>query len=186
MRTPDQILELLILLDRSVADELEDQDLDFKEWNTRSMDDSATRHTELETSLAAELCQRPEAAMRNTLSHMERDLGWLQRGGSGRGTYWTLSLPVARKIRPTGREQARIDWEAAKTRVLSILKQRARASEEGLSNSELRQITAFDRPQVKRLMRELREEHLGIHLIGERKAARYVLDLNLENPKNDP
>lgn len=133
------------------------------------------RHTELETTLAAELCQRPEAAMRNTLSRMERDLGWIQRGGTGSGTYWTLSRARAKLLHPepVSRNQARIDWETAKTRVMSILKQRSRDREPGLSNADLRAITAFNRDQINRLMRELRQQHPEIQLIGEKKGSRY-------------
>ena len=78
--------------------------------------------------------------MRNTLSRMERDYGWIQRGGTGRGTYWTLSLPLARSLRPDGLQESvtRIDWESAKTRVLSILKQRAQTGEDGLKNRPTR------------------------------------------------
>jgi len=133
------------------------------------------RHTELETTHAAGLCQRPEPAMRNTLSRMERDYGWLERGGTGRGTYWTLSRAIARRLRPetSDRNQARIDWETAKTRIMSILKQGAGNHEPGLSNSELRKITAFNRDQVNRLMRELRQQHPEIQLIGEKRGSRY-------------
>jgi ATP-dependent DNA helicase RecG len=105
--------------------------------------------------------------------------GWLERGGTGRGTYWTLSRSLAKRLRPEGsdRQQTRIDWEAAKTRILSILKQRAKAAEPGLSNAELRKITAFNRDQVNRLMRELRQQHPEIQMIGDRKASRYHYDL---------
>jgi ATP-dependent DNA helicase RecG len=40
MRTLQEITELLNELDRRIADELEDQDLDFKQWDTKSMDKS--------------------------------------------------------------------------------------------------------------------------------------------------
>lgn len=141
------------------------------------------RHTELETTHATTLCQRTEAAMRATLSRMERDYGWIQRGGTGRGTYWTLSLPLARKLRADLSDSvARIDKEAAKTRILSILKHRDEAHEKGLSNSDLRKITSFDRTQIKSLMRELRDEHPQIQLTGDRKAARYIYDPSMENP----
>lgn len=134
-----------------------------------------TRHTELETSHAAELCQRAESAMRNTLSRMERDLGWLQRGGSGRGTYWTLSLPVSRRLQPDARQESvtRIDWESAKTRVLSVLKQRSKAGEPGLRNAEIRALTHFDRNQVFRLMRELQAENPGVTVTGRGVGARH-------------
>ncbi len=50
MRSLEQILELLPQLDRVIADELEDQDLDFKEWVARSVDDSFR--------LVVEICHR--------------------------------------------------------------------------------------------------------------------------------
>ncbi len=40
MRTLQDITELLNKLDSRIADELEDQDLDFKQWDTKSMDKS--------------------------------------------------------------------------------------------------------------------------------------------------
>ncbi|HPM62051.1 MAG TPA: hypothetical protein PK955_06195, partial [Methanoregulaceae archaeon] len=60
----------------------------------------------------------------------------------------------------------RIDWEAAKTRVLSVLRQRAGRGERGLSNAEIRQITHLDRYQVVRLMQQLQEEEPQISLEG--------------------
>jgi ATP-dependent DNA helicase RecG len=159
MRTTEQILELLPQLDHVVADDLEDQDLDFKNR---------------ETTLAAELCQRPEAAMRNTLSRMERDLGWIQRGGTGRGTYWTLSRALAKQLNPSGKVHSRIDWEAAKTRVLSVLMQRHQSGQEGLRNVEIRALTHFDRNQVFRLMRELQQENPQVSVTGHGVSARHV------------
>lgn len=131
---------------------------------------------ELLPQLAAELCQRPEAAMRNTLSRMERDYGWIQRGGTGRGTYWTLSLPLARSLRPDGFQESvtRIDWESAKTRVLSVLMQRHQSAQEGLRNAEIRALTHFDRNQVFRLMRELQEENPQVSVTGHGVSARHV------------
>jgi ATP-dependent DNA helicase RecG len=133
------------------------------------------RHTELETTLAGELCQRPEAAMRNTLSRMERDYGWIQRGGTGRGTYWTLSLPLARSLRPDGLQESvtRIDWESAKTRVLSMLKQRAAAAQPGMSNAEIRAVLKFHRNQVFKLLQELRLENPQVISTSHGAGARY-------------
>jgi len=67
----------------------------------------------------------------------------------------------------------RIDWEAAKTRVLSILKQRAKEGEPGLSNSEIRAITSLDRNQVRRMMRQLMAEDQRVRLEGTGRAYRY-------------
>jgi ATP-dependent DNA helicase RecG len=134
-----------------------------------------TRHTELETSLAAELCQRPDTTMRNTLSRMERDYGWIERGGTGRGTYWTLSLPLARSLRPDGLQESvtRIDWESAKTRVLSMLKQRATSDLPGMSNAEIRSVLKFHRNQVFKLLQELRTETPQVITTGHGAGARY-------------
>lgn len=52
MRSSEQILELLPQLDQLFADELEDQDLDFKEWNTRSTDDAVKLVIEMAVCMA--------------------------------------------------------------------------------------------------------------------------------------
>jgi ATP-dependent DNA helicase RecG len=134
------------------------------------------RHAELETTQAAALCQRSEAQMRNTLSQMERDRAYIERGGTGRGAYWVLAAKLAQRLRPGSRDEAqrRIDWEGAKTRVLSILKQRAERGEGGISNKEIRAITHYDRNQTYRLMKELRGENPRIASLGHGKGAHYV------------
>jgi ATP-dependent DNA helicase RecG len=71
--------------------------------------------------------------------------------------------------------ECRIDWEAAKTRVLSILVERARRGEPGLSNEEIRKITHFDRNQARSLMAELMRENQGLERQGERRWARYAM-----------
>jgi ATP-dependent DNA helicase RecG len=70
-------------------------------------------------------------------------------------------------------KRRRIDWEAAKTRVLSILMERAKRGEPGLSNKEIRQVTRYDRSQVTRLMRELRQAHLSVQTSGHGAGAMY-------------
>lgn len=126
---------------------------------------------EIDTATAAKACQRPEQAARGTLNEMER-LGYVERGGTGRGTYWTLSSDLHRRLSAPGHadRDRRIDWEAAKTRVLSVLKQRAGKKEAGLSNAEIRGITHFDRAQVKRLMAELAREG-SVRLQGRGRGA---------------
>jgi ATP-dependent DNA helicase RecG len=117
-------------------------------------------HPEIDTATAARICQRREADARDTLSQMEVEREYLERGGTGRGTYWRLCSNVYEKIASGKAERSRrIDWEAAKTRVLSVLRQRSVNDEPGLTNTEIRQITLLDRDQVKRLMAELRKEN---------------------------
>jgi ATP-dependent DNA helicase RecG len=132
------------------------------------------QHSELDTKTAAQLCQRTEAYVRETLSSMEKS-GYVEHGGSGRGSYWNMDSALYKKL--SGESDAdkrrRIDWEAAKTRVLSILKERADKGEKGLSNEEIRQITHFDRNHVWRLMIELQSGNSHIQPPGRGRYARY-------------
>jgi ATP-dependent DNA helicase RecG len=132
------------------------------------------QHPEVDTATAAGLCQRTEAETRELLADMERQ-GYVEHGGSGRGAYWSIHPELYARLRADGNAETRrrIDWDAAKTRVLSILIERARRGEAGLSNKEIRQITRFDRNHVYRLMRELREENPQIQPPGKGKHARY-------------
>lgn len=133
------------------------------------------RHPEIDTTTAARITQQSESNAKETLSRMELDLGYLERGGTGRGTYWILRPDLHRRLSAFGHPERnrRIDWEAAKTRVLSVLKQRAQRREPGLSNAEIRQITHLDRHQVVRLMRELRKENPEIQPPGRGRGARH-------------
>jgi len=133
------------------------------------------RHPEIDTTTASQITQQTEHDAKETLSRMERKLGYLERGGTGRGTYWTLRPDLHRLLSAPGHPERdrRIDWEAAKTRVLSVLKQRAERGEPGLSNAEIRQITHLDRAQVKRLMAELSRENAAT-LEGRGRGARWL------------
>lgn len=133
------------------------------------------RHPEIDTPTAASITQQNEREARETLSAMEVDLGYLERGGAGRGTYWRLRYDLHRRLSAPGHpdRDRRIDWEAAKTRVLSVLKQRAERGEQGLSNAEIRRITHLDRGQVKRLMMELCREGTAL-LQGKGRGSRWI------------
>jgi len=132
------------------------------------------KHIEIETHAAASLCQRNEVQMRESLAGMEK-AGYIEHGGTGRGFYWVLRPELYRRLSEDGHPERdrRIDWEAAKTRVLSVLMERARRGENGLSNQEIRQITRFDRNQAFRLMMELRSENPQIKSPGKGKLAKY-------------
>lgn len=140
------------------------------------------RHPEIDTPTAARITQQSESDAKETLSHMEISLGYLERGGTGRGTYWSLRPDLHRRLSVPGHPERdrRIDWEAAKTRVLSILKQRAERGEPGLSNAEIRRITHFDRAQVKRFMAELKREEAVI-VSGRGRGARWYYKGDIGN-----
>jgi len=131
-------------------------------------------NAEIHTASAAALCQRDEQEVRRVLSEMEQHHELLDRGGTGRGTYWALRTDLHARIGGSdiGERTRRTNWEAAKTRVLSILTERAQRGDRGLSNSDIRRITRFDRFQVLRLMAQLAEEGL-VARIGEKRGARW-------------
>ena len=132
------------------------------------------QHPEIDTGTAATLCQRSEIEIRERLFGME-SAAYIEHGGKGRGTYWCIHPDLYNRLTEgdQGEARRRMDWEAAKTRVLSILMERARRSEPGLSNKEIRQITRFDRNQARRLMQELLRENANLRQVGERRWARY-------------
>ncbi len=132
------------------------------------------KHSEIETVAAAALCQRKDAQMRETLMEMEK-ASYLEHGGAGRGVYWTLRPELHKRLIEAGQPERdrRIDWEAAKARILSILMERARRGQMGLQNKEIRQILHFDRNQATRLMKQLREEHVQVDSEGHGAGARY-------------
>jgi len=142
------------------------------------------RHPEIDTTTAARITQQTECDARATLSRMELRLGYLERGGTGRGTYWRLRSDLHRRLSAPGHPERdrRIDWEAAKTRVLSVLMDRAKHGEPGLSNAEIRQITHFDRAQAKRLMAELHREGV-VTLLGRGRGARWQYQYKQEKNK---
>ncbi len=117
------------------------------------------QHPALVPGTAAALCQRGEPQIRERLSRME-SAGCIEHGGKGRGTYWCIYPDMHNCLTECdqGEARRRIDWETAKTRVLSILNERARRGEPGLSNKDIRQVTHFNLNLVHRLMTLLRQE----------------------------
>ena len=133
------------------------------------------RHSELGVPDASRLIQRSEATAREVLSEMQARWELLERGGSGRGTYWVLAPQLHERLAADGSpdRDRRIDWEAAKTRILSVLRDRGRRAERGLSNADVRRITHLDRAQVRRLLEELRREGV-VELVGIKRGARWI------------
>jgi ATP-dependent DNA helicase RecG len=131
-------------------------------------------HPEIDTGAASSLCQQREPIIRGILTTLETE-GLIERGGTGRGTYWSIAPAIHRRLSESGDSERnrRIDREAAKTRILSILIERAHRGERGLSNSEIRKITHYDRHQVYHLMKELKAEESRIIGPGKGHTALY-------------
>lgn len=140
-------------------------------------------HPEIDTPTAAELCQRRDAEMRDILDEMVQVFDYLERGGAGRGSWWRMKPALHRRLEGLGHAERdqRIDWDVAKTRVLNMLKQRARRGEPGLTNADIREVTAYDRQQVNRLIHELEAE--GVRMQGYSRGARYTYIA--EQPNSD-
>ena len=133
---------------------------------------------EIDTRTAAELCQRPEDGAHELLTAMETTYGYLERGGTGRSTYWSLRADLHRRLGGEGHAERdrRISWEAAKTRILDVLIHRARQGSPPLTNAEIREIARLNRVQAKRLMNELRHDGHA-QRVGERRMAGWVLSI---------
>jgi len=134
------------------------------------------RHPEVDTSTAARICQRAEPDVREILAEMDRNFGYVERGGTGRGTYWTLRPEIHARIAAPGHPERdrRLDWEAIKTRVLSVMKQREQRGDSPFTNAEVRTLTRLDRKQVNRLIHELAKDGLA-RIEGHGRGARYLL-----------
>lgn len=60
------------------------------------------RNPEIDTVFAARITQQRESEVRETLNRMERDFGYLERGGTGRGTYWVLRRDLHHRLSAAG------------------------------------------------------------------------------------
>ncbi|GAB6057287.1 ATP-binding protein [Desulfonatronum parangueonense] len=132
------------------------------------------KHPEIETNLAARICQQSDDQMREHLASMER-LGYIEHGGTGRGAYWTMRPELHRRLTQDDHQERtrRIDWEAAKTRVLSVLMERSKRGEPGMRNQDIRRLTHYSRHQVIKLMKELMKENKEIQEPGRGSQAAY-------------
>lgn len=92
--------------------------------------------------------------LREKLAYLENDLFMIEHSGTGQGIMYRLSRRAAAILdRRTAYDlNRRLDKEAIKVRILTILKDRP------LSNKEIRAFTDLDRTQVTALMKELEEE----------------------------
>lgn len=97
-----------------------------------------------------------ERRLREKLASLENSLLMLEHSGSGRGTTYRLSRRAAAILNEstTYDMTRRLDREAIKVRILSLLKDRP------LRNADIRKFTDLERQQVYRLMKDLEADDL--------------------------
>lgn len=129
-----------------------------------------TRHRELTTGTAAQICQRPVEVVQERLSLLVVQEKLLESCGRGKGRYFRLSRTAYELL--VGSLQylvdRRLSMENARARILAALKERA------LSNQELREITQLNRDQVVWLMKSLAKDGM-VALEGKKRGSRWRL-----------
>lgn len=108
--------------------------------------------------------------LKEKLSSLETNLLVVEHSGTGRGTIYRLSRRASAILNEsvTYDMTRRLDREAIKVRILSLLKDRP------LRNSEIRDFTDLDRQQVYRVMKELERDNLILQ-IGYGQSAKWHL-----------
>lgn len=115
--------------------------------------------------------------LKEKLASLENSLLILEHSGSGRGTTYRLSRRAAAILSEgaTYDMTRRLDREAIKVRILSLLKDRP------LRNADIRNFTDLGRQQAYRLMKELEADHL-VFQEGHGQSALWYLN----RPKSQP
>ena len=165
MRDIPQIRELLDELDHRPANELEDQDIDFKEWNARSMSDAVSLVVEMA------VCMANGGGGTVVFGVNDKVIG---RAHSIIGVPPEVDVNHLKKAvyDATDPKLTPVFQELSVPEGTGRLKRRAEKGHQGLQNSEVRKITHFDRQQVNRLIHELEAEGL-VRIEGHGRGARY-------------
>ncbi len=108
-----------------------------------------------------------------------RARGYLLPQGRGRGTSYRLARHLSDLLRGSDETDREIplDDEAVRLRVQAVLSERGR-----LTNTDVRRLSGFSRPQVLRLMKSLTVEGLAV-LKGRGRAALYEAGPRLPRPR---
>ena len=100
---------------------------------------------------------------------MENNFQLIEAVGRGKGRYYTLTRFAYNYLEDETKYERnlRLDKEAIKIRILSILKQKK------LTNKEIRSMTGLDTKQVFRLIKELEPD--GVLIEGRGAGTKYIL-----------
>lgn len=115
--------------------------------------------------------------LREKLASLETNLHMLEHSGTGRGTTYRLSRRAAAVLSEgaTYDMTRRLDKEAIKVRILSLLKDRP------LRNADIRGFTDLGRQQAYRLLKELETEGL-IYQVGRGQSALWHRKQTMSKP----
>jgi len=115
-----------------------------------------------------------ERRLREKLAYLETHLLMLEHSGTGRGTVYRLSRRASAILNEgvTYDMTRRLDKEAIKVRILSLLKDRS------LRNADIRNFTDLGRQQAYRIMKELESDDL-VYQEGHGQAALWHLKQSL-------
>jgi len=130
------------------------------------------RTSSLDRWRAANILQLPEEEAAEKLVHL-RETGYLVVRGRGRGASYDLKRDLADRLRGQAVVDAdlRIDEEAVRLRMLTLLRERGR-----LTNAEIRRFSGFSRTQVYRLVKQLEAEG-EVRFAGKGRGA-HILPVN--------
>ena len=131
------------------------------------------RSAEIDLAEASRICQRSRDGASVVLARVEQDLGYVDRGGDGVDTYWTLHPDIRTRLSNMEGQNRGAEWEATKARVLSVIQRQAARGARPLVNTDVRRITGLDRHQVYRLIQEFAKEG-KVWIDGHGRAATYV------------
>jgi ATP-dependent DNA helicase RecG len=117
------------------------------------------RHGKIDVKAAAHICQQDEREVLETIRRMEKRL-LLESFKSEKKTLWRLIASVERRISDS-HSQRHKTTDAALSRVISMLKERAESGAVGLSTQEISDILDLNRDQVKYLTQRLRQQGIA-------------------------
>ena len=123
------------------------------------------RHREIDLFQTARICQRSLESARDILGRMEVEGRMLNLRTSEQGLHWSLTPSTIAKIGDAAVLNIRLPQNrvAIKQKILEKLKRNAEQSpNEGMSNSEIRQLTGLQSAQVKKIMNEMQSDSRSI------------------------
>jgi ATP-dependent DNA helicase RecG len=116
------------------------------------------RHGEIDITVAAHICQQNDREVLETIRRMEKRL-LLESFKFEKKNFWRLIASVERRISDDSQRHKATD--AALSRIISMLKEKADSGSVGLSTKEITDVLDLNRDQVKYLTQRLRQQGIA-------------------------